>query len=143
MIMRRIALIAAIALAAFSAGCETFWPQTCDRSDEGNPPVRYTGGEAHDGVYLSSPWDGELLFFPGGMHYDLVHQLGSTPRWVEGYLAFDRHGTSDGGALAQAAGNQLLIAKMDDTVVRVVNDSCVDYWLLVAAGSGGQPVSPP
>jgi hypothetical protein len=140
--MRRLALAAAITLAAASTGCETFSPRACDRSDEGNPTVRYTGGTVEDGVYMSSPWDGELLYFPGGMRYDLVHELGARPRWWAGYLSFDRYGTSDGGVLAEPAGNQLVVAEVDDTVLRVVNDSCVDYWLLVAAGSSGQPISP-
>jgi len=133
----------ALALAAASTGCETFQPRVCDRSEEGNPPVRYTGGEVRDGVYMSSPWDGELLYFPGGMRYDLVHELGSAPRWVQGYISFERYGTSDGGALAPPAGNQMEIVSVDDTTIRVANDSCVAYWLLVAAGSGVEPVPPP
>jgi hypothetical protein len=141
--MRRVALAAAIALGAASTGCETFWPATCDRSEEGNPPVRYTGGTAEDGLYMSSPWDGELLWFPGGMRYDLVHELGTTPRWVQGWLSFERYGTTDGGKLGPPAGNQLVIVKMDDTVIRVANDSCADYWLLVTAGASGEPVAPP
>lgn len=141
--MKRVALAAAIALAVASTGCETFYPRTCDRSEEDNPPVRYTGGTAEDGLYMSSPWDGELLWFPGGMRYDLVHELGTTPRLVQGWLSFDRYGTTDGGKLGEPTGNQLVVVKVDDTVVRVANDSCADYWLLVVAGSGGQPATPP
>jgi len=135
-----LASLALIVLAAATAGCETFAPSTCDRTDEGNPPVRYTGGSTEGGVYLSSPWDGELLRFPGGTRYELVHGLGATPRWIQPYLSFDRHGTGDdGGSLAPAAGNQVVITGADDTVVRVKNDSCADYWLLVAAGTSAQP----
>lgn len=136
-------LAIAIALAAASTGCETFQPRICDRSEEGNPPVRYTGGAVTDGVYLSSPWDGELLYFPGGMRYDLVHDLGTAPTWIDGYLSFERYGTGDGGILGQATGNQFVIVKVDDTIVRVANDSCAPYWLLVTAGSGTQPATPP
>ncbi|MFT3774712.1 MAG: hypothetical protein QM820_55885 [Minicystis sp.] len=144
----RAPLIFAGVLAVLTAGCETFQPRICDRTEEGNPPVRYTGGTTTDGVYLSSPWNGELLSFPKGMHYDLVHGLGAEPRWIDSYLSFDRYGTAggggnDGGTLAQASGNQVVIKQVDDTIIRIANDSCADYWLLVAAGSGGTPVTPP
>ena len=42
---------------------------------------------------MTSAWDGDLLYFPGGMHYDLRHDLGEVPRTFEAYLSFDRHGT--------------------------------------------------
>jgi hypothetical protein len=138
--MRALASLIVIVLAAASAGCETLVPSACDRTEEGNPPVRYTGGTTENGVYMSSPWGGELLHFPGGMHYELVHDLGATPRWINTYLSFDRYGTSDdGGTLAPSAGNQVLIQGADDMAVRVRNDSCIDYWLLVTAGTGAQP----
>jgi hypothetical protein len=132
-------LTVAIVLALSAAGCETFGPRTCDRSPEGNPVVTYEGGAADDGgVYMSSPWAGELLWFPGGMRYALKHQLGVAPRWVQAYLSFDRFGALDGGVLAQASGNQVEIAGVDEETIEVVNDSCVDYWLLVVAGASGQ-----
>ena len=64
---------------AASAGCETFGPRTCDTSLAANPWVTFSGGETQGGVYMSSPWDGDLLSFPGGMHYALVHGLPSPP----------------------------------------------------------------
>ena len=127
------------ALAAGALGCETFGPVACDRSEEANPTVTYQGGVTAEGVYRSSAWDGELLFFPAGMHYDLVHGLGSEPGWVESFLSFEREGTGDGGTLAPAAGNHAVIAKADAERIRVVNDSCVEYWLLVTAGTGSPP----
>jgi len=131
------------ALAAAVAGCETFQPSICDRSAEGNPSVAYKGGTTMDGVYMTSPWDGELLNFPGGMHYELFHGLGTAPRWVSSYLSFAEYGTLDGGSLGQAAGNQVVILGMDETSIRLANDSCADYWLLVAAGTAGTPSTPP
>jgi hypothetical protein len=130
-------------LAAASTGCETFQPAICDRTPEDNPAVLYTQGTAAGGVYLSSPWDGELLLFRGGMRYDLQHHLGAAPRWTQTYLSFERYGTSDGGSLAPAAGNQAVVEAIDDQVVRIANDSCADYWLLVAAGSTATPATPP
>jgi hypothetical protein len=151
------ALAVAVALAAGSAGCETLIPMSCDRSIQANPPVVYTGGAVTDGTYASAPWNGELLDFPGGMRYDLVvHGLAVSPQQVELFLSFDQYGTFDGGTLAQAAGNQAVIAGVttclaacdhvndkqacdpslcppEDTVIQVVNDSCVEYYLLVTA----------
>jgi hypothetical protein len=137
-------LLAVTLLAA--SGCETLTPSTCDPSAANNPTVGYAGGQTADGVYMSSPWDGELLDFPGGAHYALEHRLGGTPAWVMSYLSFDEFGTRSGGSLAQAAGNQVLILGVDDETITVANDSCVAYWLLVTAGvgvaDGGAPPGP-
>jgi hypothetical protein len=132
----RAALIPAV-LALASLGCDPLSSAGCDRSAEGNPAVRYTEGTVGDGVYMSSPWDGELLYFPGGMHYALEHKLGVAPRWIASYLSFDRNGTR-GGTLAPAAGNQVVLIDVDATAITVANDSCVDYWLLVTAGTGAE-----
>jgi hypothetical protein len=136
----RAAMILAV-LALASLGCDRLPPSACDRSAEGNPAVRYTEGTVDDGVYMSSPWDGELLYFPGGMHYALEHKLGVVPRWIASYLSFDRYGTQ-GGTLAPAAGNQVVLIDVDTTVITVANDSCVDYWLLVTAAAGARAPSP-
>ena len=77
--MRSNALLAAMLLAA-STGCESITPATCDPSPAANPAQLYTGGQTEDGVYMSSPWDSGLLYFPGGMQYSLVHGLGRTDR---------------------------------------------------------------
>lgn len=138
-------------LSAGAAGCETFAPHQCDPSAAGNPAITYTGGETQGCVYTSSsppdggtsPWQGELLYFPGGMHYALQQKPGCTAQWVQAYLSFDRYGTLEGGTLAQAAGNQVEVNAIDvvpdggdgtSTAIVVANDSCVDYWLLVVAG---------
>ena len=99
------AAIVVVALAIVVLGCDRVPPAVCDRSAEGNPVVRYTEGTVDNNVYMSSPWDGELLYFSGGMRYELEHKLGETPRWIASYLSFSREGTKDGGALAQAARN--------------------------------------
>lgn len=129
------------AIAADSLGCGRNGPLTCDRTEEGNPTIRYTEGAAVDGVYMTSPWEGELLYFPGGTRYSLEHKLGKAPRWVTSYLSFDRDGTKS-SSLAQAAGNQVVILDVDATAIKLANDSCVDYWLLVTAGSGAAAPSP-
>ena len=77
--MRRAAATLCVVLAVGALSCGRGGPLTCDRTAEGNPVIRYTEGEAKDGVYMSSPWEGELLYFPGGMHYALEHKLGDRP----------------------------------------------------------------
>jgi hypothetical protein len=129
------------ALTAGSLGCDRVPPSTCDRSAEGNPAVRYTEGTVEDGVYMSSPWDGELLYFPGGMHYAIEHKLGDAPRWISAYLSFERDGARS-GTLSQAAGNQVVLLDIDARVITLANDSCVDYWLLLTAGGGDRAGAP-
>jgi hypothetical protein len=139
--MRTLVLLA-LMFGAASTGCETVRAATCDPRAPNPDVVAYDGGEAMSCVYMSStppdagatPWEGELLFFPGAMHYKLAHHLGCTPQWVQTYLSFDRYGTRDNGSLAQSAGNQVVILGMDETTIVLANDSCVDYWLLVSAG---------
>ena len=137
-------LSAALLLGAFTAamlGCDRIPPSTCDRGAEANPAIRYAEGTMEDGVYMSSPWDGELLYFPGGMRYAIEHKLGRAPRWISAYLSFERDGTKS-GTLAEASGNQVVLLDVDAAAVTLANDSCVDYWLLVAAGSGDRVGAP-
>jgi hypothetical protein len=137
--MRRPSLLVIVLLGAASVGCETVQSATCDPSAAKNPEQTFKGGQPLDEVYMSSPWDGELLNFQGGAHYALEHQLKCPPTWVQTYLSFDRYGTRDAGSLAQSAGNQVVILGVDCHDIHVANDSCVDYWLLVVAG--GAPTS--
>lgn len=138
------ALVAASALAcAALAGCGPDdynpGPETCDRSEAKNPPVLFTQGTTENGIYMTSAWDGDLLYFPGGMHYELTHHLGEVPRFFEAYLSFDRHGTKDGGTIGLAAGNQVELVRVNDKTMVVRNAECVDYWLIVVAGTGSEP----
>jgi len=135
------AIGAALALAT-ATGCNEINKigPNCERSGEANPPVRYMEGTVEDGVYMSTPWDGGeqgLLWFPGGMRYELVHGLGDRPRFVELWLSFSRYGTApDGGTVSLASGNQAELRTIDDEKLIIVNGSCIDYWLLVVAGTG-------
>jgi hypothetical protein len=133
-------LLTAILIAAATAGCETLAPHACDPSPADNPAQTFDGGAATNGVYMSSAWNEELLYFPGGMHYVLEHHLGGPPTWVQPYLSFSEFGTQDGGgSLGQAVGNQVEILGIDCKTIDVSNDSCSNYWLLVTAG--GAPPS--
>jgi hypothetical protein len=139
--MRSRAALLLGALLVASTGCDRVPPSVCDREAEDNPAVRYTEGTVEGGVYMSSPWDGELLYFPGGMRYAIEHKLGETPRWIASYLSFERDGTAS-GALAPAAGNQVVLLDVDAMAITLANDSCVDYWLLVTAGAGDRTGAP-
>jgi hypothetical protein len=120
---------------------DSFGPDSCDRSPEGNPYRLYVDGTVDDhGVYMSELATGELLDFPGGAHWKLAHHLGEEPTWWTFYLSFERMGLKkDGGAYAQAAGNQAVLYAKDAEHLFVVNDSCSDYYLRVVAGTGSGP----
>ena len=144
-VRRGIAIAFAVATTAIAAGCETFVPHMCDRSDQDNPWLEYDGGTttcAADGgstdcVYQTSPYDGEWLLYKGGMRYELYHGLGTTPTQPPTVsLSFDEHGTGGaGGGFAPSAGDQSMIEGVDATVIRLVNNSCVDYFVRVTAQS--------
>ncbi|MDI3282723.1 hypothetical protein [Polyangium sp. 15x6] len=136
-------LAATLALVG-SSGCNAINSigPNCDRSAEANTPVRYTEGTIDNGVYMSAPWDGELLWFPAGMRYELEHGLGEVPRFVNIWLSFNKCGTKD-STVAQASGNQAELREVTDKKLVLVNGSCVDYWLLVVAGTGDGEPDPP
>lgn len=141
----RAAAALVIALAAGGAGCGPLadaGPSDCSRSADSNPLTPYTEGTVENGVYMSSPWNGELLYFPGGMRYEIRHQLGELPRWWQVYLSFDRYG-AETGTLALAAGDQAEVIEVTDEALFVVNASCVEYWMLVVASAGGEPPPDP
>ncbi|MRG95284.1 hypothetical protein [Polyangium spumosum] len=139
---RWVMLAGALVLALVgSSGCNTInaLGPNCDRSAENNTPVRYVEGTVENGVYMSTPWKGELLWFPAGMRYELEHGLGEVPRFVDIWLSFNKCGTKD-STVAPASGNQAELRTVDANKLVIVNGSCVDYWLLVVAGTGnGEP----
>jgi hypothetical protein len=127
-----------------SAGCNVINSigPNCDRSAANNEPIIYTQGTTENGVYMSSPWAGELLWFPGGMRYEINPGLTETPRFVDLWLSFDHCGTRD-STVALAAGNQAEVREISKDKLVIVNGSCSDYWLLVVAGTGADAPSPP
>jgi hypothetical protein len=156
----RAMLCTVIALAALAVGCETFTPETCDTSTAANPAQHYTGGTVEGGIYMSSPWDGPLLYFPGGMYYCLQHALPAAPRFWQAYVAFAESG-ANGDGLAEAEGNEAEVVSIaygaedggstDDgrctssagaMAIEVTNSSCSSYWLLFVVDSGSSSGSP-
>jgi hypothetical protein len=80
--------------------------------------------------------EAELLWFPGGMRYEMVHGLGEAPTWFQAYLSFGPYGAYDcESTLAEAAGNQVEFSDINDHSFQVINGSCSDYYLLVVAGT--------
>jgi hypothetical protein len=120
---RSLLVLAALG-AASSAGCGA----ACDTSDEANPPDRYAGGTVTDDTYESSSWKANLLPYPGGKQYFLVHHLGFTPAQVEIFLAF----SPDGERVAPCAGNSCTIRCVDDEIIWLENDTCAEFWIRVA-----------
>jgi hypothetical protein len=124
------------------AGCDVVTnvgPQTCDFDEDENPPVTYRGGTVESGVYMSSPWDQGLVYFPGGMQVRLEHGLGRVPRAWAAYVSFDPEGTAGDGSMAPAAGNQVELMTMDDVALTVRNSTCADYYLLITAQVEASP----
>jgi hypothetical protein len=142
MIRPALALLALLSL--FAGGCTWIGPQPCDRSPGTNPPLVFEGGTVNDGVYMTSNWDGEWLFFPGGMRYNLVTNLGTVPSQLSAYLSFNEYGSlpGDGGAFAPAAGDQVQFLCEDSQHIFVANGECVEYWLLVTAQAGTDNSAP-
>ncbi|HRI68895.1 MAG TPA: hypothetical protein PK156_31915, partial [Polyangium sp.] len=108
-----------------------------------NENVIYSEKKVENGLYMSSPWDGELLWFPGGMRYEIPLQFEETPRFVETWLSFDQCGTKT-STVALASGNQAEVREISKDKLVIINGSCSDYWLLVIAGTtADEPIPPP
>jgi hypothetical protein len=128
--VRRMSLAATCAVTAL--GCGDALPVTCARPATAEA-VAYRGGGVEADVYMSADWEGDLLFFPGGAYYEIYHGLGEKPRWWQAYLSFERDGLTS-ASVALAAGNQAELKAIDNQSLTLLNGSCADYWLLVAAG---------
>jgi hypothetical protein len=132
---REILALIGVMMAGAGLGCSP----ACDAGDDANQPVVYDGGTAVNGYYFSTSSHGELLHFPGGTRYDLYHHLGFEPIMVQIYWSFNEAGvgtyeqTKDKSSLTTGAGNSAEIQLKNDQFIRVKNDSCVEYWVLVVA----------
>jgi hypothetical protein len=123
--------LAVSGLASGICACSQLGP-SCDTSDDSNPAEEYRGGTVEGRDYMSSPWTGPLLWFPGGQRYDMIHNLGCTPHIVGCFESFSEEGTAK-GSIALAAGNMCIIQTIDSHKIRIKNDSCSDYFVLVTA----------
>jgi hypothetical protein len=129
-------LFLVLTLGASSLACGT---PGCDVSDEKHAPIVYEGGITRNGYYASSSSHGDLLYFPQGRRYDLYHHLGFEPIMLQLYWSFAEAGigvfeqTKDKSTLTTGAGNSAIVQLKNDQFIRVKNDSCVEYWVLVVA----------
>jgi hypothetical protein len=115
------------------SGCDT----------QGAAPLEYLDGTVStDGrLYESTPVDGDMLHFPPGRIYDLVHGLGVRPASVHGYVSLAPRLESEGDPydaqrpnnVTESAGNQLVIERWDEQVIRVRNDTCAEWYVRVVA----------
>src|SRR5689334_11556494 len=86
-VARQIVVAFAAVLMPFAgSGCAA----TCDTSDQ--PTERYERGTVVNGIYSSSTAHGDLLSFPGGKRYDIIHHLGFEPILVQLYWSFSNDG---------------------------------------------------
>jgi hypothetical protein len=113
------------------AQCAQLGP-TCSTGNADNPPDRFTGGSVSGNIYMSSPYSGPLLWFPGGKRYEIEHKLGCAPQIVMLYEAFAEQGTA-AGSLAPCAGNMCLLQGVDRNIILIKNDTCSDFFVLVTA----------
>jgi hypothetical protein len=109
-------------------------------------------------IYQTTLVGEEFLPFPSGHTYDLVHGLGVAPASYQAYLSFVPRLTEDGDPfdpfnpnnLSTAAGNQLVVERWDDEVIRIRNDTCADFYVRLVAfadlsggiGAAGAPAMP-
>src|SRR5262245_27594788 len=96
-----LALMLTAGLASAHVGCTT----ACDTEDEKNPPQVFAGGTANGMIYESSPATSDVLPFPGGKQYFLVHHLGFTPTYPQISVGF----AADGEGLAPCTGNTCVV----------------------------------
>lgn len=133
----------AIVVALFLGGGTTTQLGCSPCSVQGHTPIVFTDGIVNESrtIYQSNEVDGEMLHFPEGRRYDLVHGLASTPAIVIPYVSFRETLDPDGDPndktkpnnLSVSAGNQTVIEGWDDKVIHVRNDTCAEFYLRVVA----------
>src|SRR5262245_6344321 len=98
---REIAALIVVMVTCAGQGCSP----ACDAGDDANTPTLYEGGTAVNGYYFSTSAHEDLLYFPGGKRYDLVHHLGFEPIQVQLYWSFAEAGI---GTFEQMEGKSTL-----------------------------------
>lgn len=131
--------IGAVLAALFLTGGTSSTVSCSPCSVNGQDPIEYTDGHTNVSrtVYQTSLPSEEMLHFPQGREYDLVHGLGSVPVSVDLYLSFRETLTSSGDKdddtepnnVAPTAGNQAVIEVWTDKFIRVRNDTCAEFYL--------------
>ena len=111
---------------------------------------RFTGGEVTQvgtgSFYESSSWHGELLNYPGGKRFEIVHNLGVEPAVVLAYMSFaatgvPAEGTSGADSITLCPGDTCKIERVSREVIQIHNTTCADFWLRVVAWGGSAPLT--
>ncbi|MCC6215673.1 MAG: hypothetical protein IT376_12485 [Polyangiaceae bacterium] len=103
----------------------------------GQSPITYSQGATRGDTYTTSAWSGEWLHFPPGRRLLLPHGLATPAVGVRSWLAFEAFPIPAGdagdttGTAAEAAGNQVVLERVDAEVVQLRNDTCATYYLRV------------
>lgn len=105
----------------------------------GQKQVRYTDGYTNESrtIYETGAVDAEMLHFPQGRTYELVHGFGYPPKDVNIFLSFrerltatgDKEDKTEPNNVAQSAGNQAVVELWNDEVIRVRNDTCAEFYM--------------
>lgn len=118
---------------------------TCDITGDNMPIVNVRNGQTStDGMhYQTSSWNGPYLPLAAGQTYRFYHGLKSVPYFYKTYLAFTDSPIGDAGQVvgntAEAAGNSVLIELVNDQYIQLQNNSCVEFYLRLVAGTADFP----
>jgi hypothetical protein len=142
--MRRLPRLQAGALGAalLLFGCES----TCPRETE-KVATPYEAGNtnAHGTLYETNGWDEPFVDFPAGRRLALHHGLVDMPVEIRSYVAFKPDPFPEDetrpGFVAESAGNQVLIERVDDVFIQVRNDTCEHFYLRLVASADSFPTT--
>lgn len=118
----------------------------------GQDAIEYLGGTTNESrtVYQTAAPDEEMLYFPQGRTYDLVHGLGVSPASVDLFVSFKRRledssedsdDKTEPNNVAPSAGNQAVIELWTDEIIRVRNDTCAEFYLRAVVWADPDEVS--
>lgn len=136
--MRRLSRLRVCALGAALVlfGCES----TCPRETE-KVPTPYEAGNTNAAgtLYETNAWDEPFVDFPAGRRVALYHGLADVPVQIRSYVAFKAdpfpEDETKPGFVAESAGNQVLIERVDADAIRVRNDTCEHFYLRLVAST--------
>jgi hypothetical protein len=135
--MTKLGAIAFVAILPALTACSS----SCPREDEDARPFNGGNTTADRTYYETNAWAEDFIDFPAGRRLSLIHGLAATPIEVRSYLAFDKDALpKDGrGVVAESAGNQVLIQRVNETSVDVRNDTCEHFYLRLVASTAPDP----
>ncbi|MCA9626965.1 MAG: hypothetical protein KC766_04845 [Myxococcales bacterium] len=118
-------VLGVMSAALVSGGCSS---SACDKGVDEDGIVEVRDIQPKGNTYSSSDWQGPYFPFPPGKVYRFYHGFGKQPDLAVVYVAFEENPTT----ISQAAGDEALLS-VDDETIEVYNNTCVDFWVRVAA----------